>query len=506
MTSMTWKIGMIKRSLKQCVIGILTSIFLFFTSCSIQADQPVLSLFPIEHYNQTTANWINPQSTDYDKPLISDAIQTMHMAELYKHYFGEKSPWNPAYVNIILHLAAPDDLISTEKSIINSFSNTGKSGPDINYGENYRPLSEDWLENIAANINIDSWKTLTYQDNHRAIAIDNLQARILPTDDVAMASNQYAGQGYPFDNLQISAVWIGTPLYVIAETQDQAWSLVITPAFIGWVKSNGVAYANTGVVNAFSNMAKNHLGAIIKTQTPIADKITHRFYASAYIGTIFPVMHQSQTALTLMIPVADENKNAVIKYVDVASDSAALMPYAPTPHHFADIINSLKGRPYGWGNMYFYNDCSGELKSLYTPFGIYLMRHSADQINAGKLVDESSASKEERLAYLVQHGHKLTTIIYLGGHVIMFAGNTSGVAMSYQDMWGLSPTADPTSRRSVVGESVFFPLLLQYPEDTTLHTQADKKYFQISFLDEEPTPTYLKFPAANLRVLMGMES
>ena len=27
------------------------------------------------------------------------------------------------------------------------------------------------------------------------------------------------------------------------------------------------------------------------------------------------------------------------------------------------------GCPYGWGGMYFYNNCSAELKSLFTPFG-----------------------------------------------------------------------------------------------------------------------------------------
>lgn len=491
----------------------IVSIFLFFTSCSIHADQDVLSLFPIENYNQTTANWIDPKAPDYDKPLISDDVQNAHVQEFYKHYFGEKSPWNADYVNMILHLAAPDDLAATEKTIINSFSNTGKSGPDINYGENYRPHTEAWLSNIADNINVDSWKNLTYQDNHRAIAVDNLEARILPTDDVAMASNKYAGQGYPFDNLQISAVWIGTPLYVITETQDQTWALVLTPDFIGWVKESGIAYANTGVVNAFSNMAKNHLAAITKTQTPIIDKITHRHYATTYIGTVFPVLRQSDSSLTLMVPVADENKNAVIKYVDVSTDAATLMPLSPTPHHFADIIDSLKGRPYGWGNMYFYNDCSGELKSLYTPFGIYLMRHSSDQINSGKLVDESSANKEERLTYLMQNGHKLTTIIYIGGHIIMYVGNAAGVngsevAMTYQDMWGLSPdpAIDPVSRRAVVGQSVFLPLLSQFPEDKTLNSEANKKYFQVSFLDELPSPTYLKFPATNLRVLMGMES
>ena len=145
---------MIKNTLKHYITLIFVSVILLFTSCRIAADQDVLSLFPIENYNQSTVNWINPNSPDYDKPLISDDVQTTHVQEFYKHYFGEKSPWNADYVNMILHLTAPDDLATTEKSIINSFSNVGKTGPDINYGENYRPHTQGWLDNLAAKINI----------------------------------------------------------------------------------------------------------------------------------------------------------------------------------------------------------------------------------------------------------------------------------------------------------------------------------------------------------------
>jgi hypothetical protein len=128
-------------------------------------------------------------------------------------------------------------------------------------------------------------------------------------------------------------------------------------------------------------------------------------------------------------------------------------------------------------------------------------------VYAGKLVDVSAAPKEQRLAYLENNGHPFTTIIYIGGHVIMYVGNYPNpnssdhelMAMTYQNVWGLSPS--PSIRRAVIGKSVLFPMLLQYPEDATLVSLADKKYFQVSYLDQPPS-NILKLNIIDLRALM----
>jgi len=194
--------------------------------------------------------------------------------------------------------------------------------------------------------------------------------------------------------------------------------------------------------------------------------------------------------------------------IPVAPEAAAFMPLPATPDHFAKIIAELIGRPYGWGNLYFYNDCSAELKSLMTPFGIWLPRHSSHQLMAGRSVDVTSLSPEKRLAWLMQNGRPLMTLVYIGGHVFLYTGNTdwngTPAAMTYQNFWGLSP--NPPSRRAVVGKSAFFPLLMQYPEDASLTPLVAKKYFQVSFLDEMPNEATLMpdipFPLGSLMELM----
>ena len=78
----------------------------------------------------------------------------------------------------------------------------------------------------------------------------------------------------------------------------------------------------------------------------------------------------------------------------------------------------------------------------------------------------------------------MRTLIYIGGHVMLYLGNTTrnGVAVPvvYQDVWGLRPADN--SRRAVIGGSVILPLLEHIPEDAALQSLAATPIFQISIL------------------------
>lgn len=468
------------------VVTLLVAIFAFHEYTTLR--QPSLvSLFPLQHYSQNIGDWINPMAADYDKPLLSTTMQQTRLERYFKHYYGSASPWNAEYINELL-LQDGDSMKSIELSLLNDFNNQDKAENEIGYAENFHPYPPSWIKQIAANMDTTALNHLSYQAARRAIATNNLNGRVLPTNDVYFYSHQLAGQGYPFDNLQISALWAGTPLYILAQSKDHAWLLVISPDFIGWVEASGVAYVNEAFVTAFEAAAKKNIAAIIKTKTGIIAK-DHTFLFNAYVGTVLPAKMNGNT-IQLLVPAANAERQAVLKYADVTTDEAAMMPLTLTKHHLANIMQTLINRPYGWGGMYFYNDCSAELKNLFTPFGIWLPRHSSDQMTVSKMVDMTSATPEERLNYLIHNGKPFLTQIYIGGHIVLYIGNYlnpndhSTMAMTYQDMWGLSPT--PPNRRAVIGQSVLFPMLLQFPEDASLTSQAAKHYFQIAFLDQMP--------------------
>lgn len=77
-------------------------------------------------------------------------------------------------------------------------------------------------------------------------------------------------------------------------------------------------------------------------------------------------------------------------------------------------------------------------------------------------MDLSTNSVDERISILKSQGHPLMTLIYIGGHVMLYLGNNQLnnqelAAMTYQNVWGLSP--ESKDKRYVIGQSYFFRFL-----------------------------------------------
>jgi hypothetical protein len=270
------------------------------------------------------------------------------------------------------------------------------------------------------------------------------------------------------------------------------------------VQSTGIAIADDHFVHEWQSQAQKDIAAITRTNISIIDSESNSYRFTAYIGMLFPAISNT-SGMRIAIPIPDANRHAKILYTQLTHDQAVIIPFLPTPHHFAEIIRELINRPYGWGGMYANNDCSAELKSLFIPFGILLPAHSTNQVDPEsyivKQIDLSNSTVDERMAYLAKHGHKFMTIVYIGGHVFLYLGNyinpdnpNEKVILTYQEMWGLKPkkSASSLDSRVIIGKSVLFPLLKNYPENPDLVTQANKSYFQLGYLD--PAPSEIKQP------------
>lgn len=289
----------------QKYISLLIVITCFLTSCNSITNknlfqksnkEAVLTLFPLDKYDQNVSTWLNPNNPNYNTSLLSADIQQKHFELFYEHIYGKLSPWDESVVNLILHETLPKDIVSIQQKMADRYNNRGKKAEKIGYAENYRPYSPVWADQITYNMDIAQFANLSYNPNNRVITIDNLFARALPTNDVHFYSNKIAGQGYPFDNLQVSAIWAGTPLYVVGTTIDKSWSLVITPSsFITWVESKGIAKTSDKFIASWRKAVKLKLGAITQTNTTIIDS-NGRFLFTAYIGSVFPIVDRKNTS------------------------------------------------------------------------------------------------------------------------------------------------------------------------------------------------------------------
>jgi cell wall-associated NlpC family hydrolase len=458
-----------------------------------QAYTDPISLFPMGNYDQSVDRWIDPTSPDYDTPFLTPAEQRAHWLAYLARYFGgaahDASPWNPSFIANRLYSNGGSDIVDLQLRRVGSYDNAGKSRRTVGYGQNYRPHTAQWLDDIERNMNLQQFaQAPRYTPNARAIATDALLVRELPTMDPSFYSHRLAGQGYPFDNLQISSIRPGTPLYVLGHSVDGAWDYVQTPDVQGWVLSSGVGTVDDAFIAAWSQRPADAWGVVIAASTAVGDERgTFRFNATA--GTLLPLVSDrsdspSPQQYAVLIPARNLDGRATLREARLPATDLAPAPYAATPHHLAVLMKSLIGRPYGWGNMNFYNDCSSELQSIFAAFGVWLPRHSSAQMTAGDMTDLSTQSPQQRLDYLVRNGKPMRTLVYIGGHVMLYLGKTARdgetVPLVYQDIWGLRPADN--SRRAVIGGSVIFPLLLSIPEDPSLESLAATRIFQISVM------------------------
>ncbi len=458
----------------------------------------MIHIFPIQDYSQRISDWVavNDNTTHF----ISPEQQALRYANFKSHFFGDNSPWSQIYVGPILNPASGETIQQVETDVLAMFTNTSSTtSENIQYAENFHAYDllggpQNWANNIGNNMNLAQFASLAYNSANNLIATNNILGRMLPTQDPSFQSYTLGGQGYPFDNLQVSAIWAGTPLYLLGTTRDGKWDLILTDSFFTWVPDNSVARIAADQINNWTN-ASNFI-AITQTQTKVSNS-NNQYLFDAYVGSVFPAGPGNNQ---LLIPVRNDDGSAQVIAANITSNSSVTMPLPATPKNMAMLMSTLKGRPYGWGNMYYYNDCSAELKSLFTPFGVWLPRNSSMQPSQGKVVNLTSNDMNHRIAYLLNNGHALATLINIPGHIMLYTGGYKWMwsfqAMTYQNVWGLRPPASNsmTVYRDVIGGAVFLPLLRQYPEDPNAQSLADKSTFILSYLDQMPSAAKITQP------------
>lgn len=463
---------------------IILPFLLFFFSACFAMEVPIYD-FPVTS-SQDANDYVSPDAEDYNRTLLSTEYQNLQLKQFYNHYYSSDaqglSPWSQQMVASVLPV-----IEKIESEILEDFNNQTKSKDDTHYAENFKEHDQTWWDKIRDNMDLDVLAANAFKTENRAISVANTHARALPDSAPDFFHTSLPGQGFPFDNLQESAIWAGTPLYVFSVSKDKAWSLVMTPdGYFAWVKSNDIAYVSSEFINRWQAAAQRALIAVTQTETSIVDD-QEQFQFTGFIGAVFPMIERNNQQTSILIPVKNSHNQAMIKTGIINTNASNIMPLTASPKNVVQIINQLKNRPYGWGGAFFFNDCSQEMKSIFTPFGIWLPRNSAQQAQLSSTLDLSKNNIDDRVSLLKEKGHRLMTIIYIGGHVMLYVGNKNidhngTVAITYQNVWGMAP--ENRDKRYVIGQSLFFPLLKHYPENPEVSSLAGKSNFKLVYLDK----------------------
>jgi hypothetical protein len=341
------------------------------------------------------------------------------------------------------------------------------------YGPNLRPLPADWLEKAAARADMDTFPNTRL----RGISVNNTVLRALPTDQPAFRDPKQAGEGFPFDYMQNTAIWAATPLFLAHTSADGEWIFAEAPHVSGWIPARDVAYVDDALARTFSSAP---LLAVIRDRSALHDDFG-LFRFQGRIGCVLPLMTRSRRGWETLLPVRNIFGQASAVPAVVATSAATPMPWPMTRHNMSLLINQLTGQPYGWGGLYGHRDCSSSQLDLFTPFGLGLPRNSRDQAANGQVIALEGLSPQEKEALILEKGLPFRTLIGMPGHIMLYLGKYDGRAVVFHTTWGVKTLEDGNwgprrEGRHLVGRGVISTLSLGRELSGLKHSQGRLTY------------------------------
>ena len=257
------------------------------------------------------------------------------------------------------------------------------------FGPNLLRLSASQVKAVVANARLDEFPSRA----EYGIAIRNTSLRALPSAEPFYFDFRKAGEGYPFDYNQNSAVWAGTPLFLTHVSKDGRFVGAESPYTCGWIDARDVAAVDEEFMAAYR---RPRLAALRRDRIPISGD-PGGFLFEGRVGMLLPMADGAEAGgVRLLAPVADEGRRASLSQVRVADQDAAPIPFPFSQARLAELINQIMGQPYGWGGLGGHRDCSSTVLDIFLPFGLPLPRNSRSQAGAGKKVDLSDLSTEDK--------------------------------------------------------------------------------------------------------------
>ena len=323
---------------------------------------------------------------------------------------------------------------------------------NLGYGENKKKHSAEWLEKLQQNASLENYPNAL----HLAITTRNTNLRMLPTQRPHFYKPDGDSSGWPFDNLQISSVAANTPVFVCHLSTDKAWALVETYFTFGWIPAEDCARVDDKFIKTWES---GRYAVIIKDQTSVFDT-DDNFCLKASIGHIFPLVNEMPEKLEILIAATDKNNYAVIKHGFVSLQAAALKPLPFNYLNAVKIANELIDQPYGWGGLYGNRDCSAMTKDFFIPFGIWLPRHSEDQVKeVGTYINLQGLDPEQKEKVILEKGIPYLSLLWRKGHIMLYIGELNDRALIFHNIWGLK-TRDFRGRegRKIIGKAVITTL------------------------------------------------
>jgi len=391
------------------LFGLLLSVLV---GCSVRPS----GIADLERYPQKASHVL--ESTTAAMALVPAEVQADLDARYNERFFA---PWRQQRASL-----------STEEAFWGVSSYGGRQG----YAENLLPLSRERWQQLVAALRRESYPSLA----RPAITVRNTACRVFPTSRPFFLDPRRPGEGYPFDYFQNSALWTGTPVLITHVSADGAWLFAETGFVAGWLPALDVAWVDAAFQGAYRT---GSYAALLRDEVTLRSE-TGDFLTQTHIGAIFPVVAQTATEVQLLVPVRDADGTALARPARTSLEVAAIKPLPLHPARIGELADRMLGQPYGWGGLFENRDCSATMRDLFTPFGVWLPRNSAEQAKSGGTFhDLASLGNAEKRDRLLRQGVPFYTLVWFKGHIGLYLGADpdSGELLLLHNLWGIRTTS-----------------------------------------------------------------
>jgi len=366
-----------------------------------------------------------------DAQMLPDKVQTFQCEQFNRRLF---SPWDRTTPRL--------------RPGISYFIDAFRYG--TYYGENKQPITPATIQAIIDQMDGAHFPCVV----QRAITIRVTALRVVPTFRPFYLSFEKAGEGFPFDYAQESGLDANVPVAVIHYTKDKSWALVETGELTGWVPCQDLARVSRTQARIYKS---KKLGVVVRDNVPLHDR--HGNYTGVLkIGMVLPTDFTGKHPVVL-IAKRQDNGAAFFEWIGCSTNAVVPQPLPLSSRNLAMIADRMMGQNYGWGDLFGDRDCASLVQDLYVPFGIWLPRNGNDQGQFGgtyfSLKDLGSDQKEQ---FILANGIPFGTLLWLKGHIMVYAGKYNGRALVFHNIWGIRTKLDGKEGRFVIGKAVLTTL------------------------------------------------
>lgn len=317
-----------------------------------------------------------------------------------------------------------------------------------------RSAGEEFYETVRAAMNIPAMPAELAA--RYGVVVHFTAQRFFPTEIPLTAE----ALDVHFDELQNSALDVGTPVVVLHASADGQWLYVYSSSSDGWVKAADVALADKETWKAFLLTPIPAVVTAAKADIYLNSQMTE-FHDYALMGSVFPFMAAEQETYAIRIPRRRDSGEleAVTGYIKKEDAHIGYLPY--TARNILEQAFRLHNAPYGWGGMYGEQDCSRFLQEVFATVGIQLPRNSSDQARIGRatsIFDSStdSAKRQDALRQVAAGD----VILPMKGHIMLYLGEVDGRFYAIHAVWAYREPSPDGDRVRVINRVVVSDLSL----------------------------------------------